>query len=73
MTLLKLRQVADKIETGTISLEQKGEEVVLNLPDSVELKIEAKSKMKKFSTKKQIEFEIEWKENASDDATIDIK
>lgn len=56
-----LRQVADKIDTGNVTLRQ-GEQksVTLKLPDQVEVQIKAEKEVGRRKTKKKLELEIEW-------------
>jgi amphi-Trp domain-containing protein len=66
-----LRQIADKIDDGTMILKQGAEEITLEFPKSMvlELKIEEEQGKRK---KKSFEIELEWvigEENA-DGATI---
>lgn len=55
-----LRQLADKLESGSVSLIQGEQEVVLEIPAQVQLEIEAEEKPKKGGAKRQLEIEIEW-------------
>ena len=57
-----LRQLADKLESGTVSLNQAGEQLQLEIPDQVVLEVEAEDKVKPRGTKRQLEIEIEWVE-----------
>lgn len=66
-----LRQIADKIEEGNIVLKKGSEEVSVDIPDNVEIEIEATQKDKKGQTKKQLEIEIEWEEGESGDVSIE--
>ena len=56
-----LKDVAEKIESGTIKLIQGEETIVLEIPENLtlELKVQEKTKEKK-SKKKQLEIELEW-------------
>jgi amphi-Trp domain-containing protein len=66
-----LRQIADKIEDGTMVLKQGSEEITLEFPKSMvlELKIEEEQGNR---MKKSFEIELEWiiGEEQSDGATI---
>lgn len=56
-----LKDLAEKIESGTVKLIQGEETVVLEIPENLtlELKVQEKVKQKK-SKKKQLEIELEW-------------
>lgn len=55
-----LRQLAEKVEGGEVSLIQGDQEVVLEIPAQVQLDVEAQDKPKKRGTKRQLEIEMEW-------------
>jgi amphi-Trp domain-containing protein len=55
-----LRTFADKLETGSVTLKQGKKEVVLDIPEWVELEVKAEKEAGKKKVKKKIEFEIEW-------------
>lgn len=55
-----LRDLAEKIESNTLTLKQGGEEIQVPLTDPVTLEVELQEKRKKGSTKRQLEIEIEW-------------
>ncbi|MFP4345410.1 MAG: amphi-Trp domain-containing protein [Anaerolineales bacterium] len=57
-----LRELADRLESGEVVLQQGDREVNVRLPDRVELEIEVEKKEKKRKTKHSLEIEIEWKE-----------
>ncbi|MDG5765855.1 amphi-Trp domain-containing protein [Balneolales bacterium ANBcel1] len=63
-----LRQLADKIEAGKLTLKQGSEEVLLELPGdvTVEIEVEDKKKQKK-GIQHKLEVEIKWYEG--DDAS----
>ena len=56
-----LRQIADKVETGVVSLTQGEREVILNLPENLILEIKAERKVKPEKSKHSLEIEIEWR------------
>jgi amphi-Trp domain-containing protein len=62
-----LRTVADKIESGRITLSQGGEENNLSIPDAVilEIKVEEETKADRDTLKKSLEIELEWYEGES--------
>lgn len=55
-----LRQLADKIEKGSVSLTQGKQKVNLKVPAQVEVELKAEKEVGKKRTKKKIEVEIEW-------------
>jgi amphi-Trp domain-containing protein len=55
-----LRQLADKLEAGSVSLIQGDHEVLLDIPAQVKLEVDAKDKPKRRGTQRQLEIEIEW-------------
>ena len=55
-----LRQLADKIEGGTLVFQQGEHEVEIQLPANVRLEVDADIKPKKRVTKRSLEIEIEW-------------
>jgi amphi-Trp domain-containing protein len=55
-----LRELADKVESGTVTLKQGGEELTLEMPATVELEIKAEEEAKKTRTQRSLEVEIEW-------------
>ena len=57
-----LRELADKVEGGQITLVQGGQDVVVDLPANVEFEIEYYEQPKKQGLKKQLEIEIQWVE-----------
>ncbi|MFO7741374.1 MAG: amphi-Trp domain-containing protein [Anaerolineae bacterium] len=61
-----LRELADKLEEGEITLLRGEEELSLALPETVELEIEVTEKVKKHKTEREIEIEIEWTEEQAE-------
>jgi amphi-Trp domain-containing protein len=57
-----LRDLADKIEAGEVTLRRGEEEVSFAMPETVELEIELTEKLKQQKTERQLEIEIEWTE-----------
>lgn len=55
-----LRQIADKIERGKVTLVQGKKEVKLKVPGRVEVEVKAEKEEGKNRTKKKIEVEVEW-------------
>ncbi|HCY88294.1 MAG TPA: amphi-Trp domain-containing protein [Desulfobacteraceae bacterium] len=56
-----LRDIADKVEKGRVVLTRGNEEVILELPERVEVGIKAEEEVGKSATKRKLEVEIEWK------------
>lgn len=61
-----LRELADELEDGEITLRRGEEELSLTLPETVELEIEITEKVKKHKTEREIEIEIEWAEEQTE-------
>ena len=57
-----LRQLADKLAENQVVMRQGDQEVILSVPDTVELEIQVQEKLKKGGLQRQIEIEIEWME-----------
>jgi len=55
-----LRVLADKIESGKVTLTQGKQEVTLKIPKMVEVEVKVERESGKKRTKKKIEVEIEW-------------
>ncbi len=55
-----LRQLADKLDSGAVTLKQGMEEVVLEIPAQITLEIKAEDEAKRKGTKRSLEVEIEW-------------
>ncbi len=55
-----LRELADKLESGEVTLRRGSEKVKLTLPETVELEIEVTEKAKEHKTERELEIEIEW-------------
>ena len=56
-----LKDVAERIESGTVKLKQGEETIILDIPEklTLELKVQEKTKQMK-PKKKQLEIELEW-------------
>ena len=59
-----LRELADKVEAGKVTLVQGGQDVIVDLPSTVEFEIEYYEQPKKHGLKKQLEIEIQWIEGS---------
>ena len=57
-----LRQLADKVQTGRLTLKQAGEEVNLSLPGKCVLEVKVDEEVKGKTKKYELDVEIEWKE-----------
>lgn len=55
-----LRLVADKVESGTITMTQGSESLELQLPSSMTFEIKAEEEEGRTKTTRSIEFELEW-------------
>jgi len=57
-----LRDLADKVESGKVTLVQGGKDIVVDLPESVSFELEYYEQPKKNGLKKQLEIELQWTE-----------
>ena len=67
-----LRQIADKIDDGTMILKQGSEEITLEFPKNMVLELKIEEEQGKKRLKKSFEIELEWimGEEQSDGTTI---
>ena len=67
-----LRQIADKIDDGTMILKQGSEEITLEFPKNMVLEMKVEEEQGKKKLKKSFEIELEWVmgEEQADAATI---
>lgn len=56
-----LRDIAEKVEKGKITLSRGKKETVLEFPARVEVEIKAEEERGKRKTERKLEIEIEWK------------
>jgi amphi-Trp domain-containing protein len=56
-----LRTLADKVEQGRVSLIQAGEELALDLPETLTLEIKAEEESKGQGASMSLEVELEWR------------
>ena len=57
-----LRELADKVESGKVTLVQGDQDVVVDLPEIVSFELEYYEQPKKHGVKKQLEIELQWTE-----------
>lgn len=57
-----LRELADNLDQGEVTLRRGEEEVTLTFPETLELEIEVTEKVKKHTTERELEIDIEWTE-----------
>ena len=55
-----LRELADGLEQGSVTLRRGEQEVDLIIPETVEVEIEVTEKVKRHKTEWELEIEIEW-------------
>ncbi|WP_319575383.1 amphi-Trp domain-containing protein [uncultured Desulfobacter sp.] len=56
-----LRDIAEKIEKGKVTLRKGKDETVLDIPERVEVEIKAEEEVGKRKIERKLEIEIEWK------------
>lgn len=56
-----MRDIADKIENGKVTLSRGKKETILDIPERVEVEIKAEEEVGKKKTERKLEIEIEWK------------
>lgn len=64
-----IRQLAQKIEEGKVVLQKGTEELVVDIPNKVEVEIKVDEKHKG-EVKRSLEIELEWKEGADKETVI---
>lgn len=57
-----LRELADNLEQGEITLRRGEQTVSLILPETIEMEIEVTEKVKRNKTERELEIELEWTE-----------
>jgi amphi-Trp domain-containing protein len=67
-----LRELADKVEAGQVTLVQAGQDVTVELPDSVGFELEYYEQAKKSGLKKQLEIELEWVEGGKKHQSVTL-
>lgn len=67
-----LHDLADKIESGKVTLVQGGKDVEVNLPETVSFELEYYEQPKKYGVKKQLEIELEWTEGGKKKQNVSL-
>ena len=67
-----LRELADKLETGHVTLVQVGEDVTVKLPDTLDFELEYYEQAKKNGLKKQLEIELKWVEGGRKGQSVSL-
>jgi amphi-Trp domain-containing protein len=67
-----LRELADKIETGQVTLIQAGQDVLIDLPETVSFELEYYEQPKKRGLKRQLEIELEWTEGGRKHKSVSL-
>lgn len=65
-----LRQVADKLQQGALTLKQDAKEVQLTFPTQVILELKVEEELKRGKKKNSFEIEIEWSEGGEGETQI---
>ncbi len=68
-----LRDLADKVESGKVTLVQGGQDVVVDLPESVSFELEYYEQPKKHGLKKQLEIELQWTEGGKKKQSVTLR
>ena len=56
-----MRDIAEKIEKGKVTLRKGKDETILDIPERVEVEIKAEEEVGKKKIERKLEIEIEWK------------
>ncbi|HDD54906.1 MAG: amphi-Trp domain-containing protein [Chloroflexota bacterium] len=67
-----LRELADKIETGQVTLVQGGKDIVMDLPETVSFEVEYYEQPKKSGFKKQLKIELQWREGSNKHKSVTL-
>ncbi len=65
-----LRELADRVASGTVTFLQGEKEIRLALPENLILEIKAETKTKPGKTKYALEVEIEWREGETEGVAL---
>jgi amphi-Trp domain-containing protein len=68
-----LRELADKIETGKVTLVQGDQDVQVDLPGTISFELEYYEKPKKRGVKKQLEIELQWTEGNKKHQSVSLE
>ena len=71
-TAVFLRELADKVESGKVTLVQGGQDVVVDLPETVSFELEYYEQPKKHGLKKQLEIELQWTEGGKNKQDVTL-
>ena len=67
-----LRDLADKVETGQVTLVQGGQDVIVEFPDTLGFELEYYEQAKKHGLKKQLEIELKWVEGGEKRQSVSL-
>lgn len=67
-----LREIADRIEGGEVTLKQGNDSVTLSIPHNLVLELKAETENKKGREKQTLEIEIEWYEGEEADKGVTL-
>lgn len=67
-----LRVIAEKVESGRISLSSSDSEIDLVIPENITFEIKVEEEEGRTSLKRSLEVEIEWSEGADDSGSVTI-
>ena len=62
-----LRLIAEKIESGNLSLKKGQSELLLDFPDYMTLEIQVEDELKGLSTQRSLEIELKWSDQDEDE------
>jgi amphi-Trp domain-containing protein len=69
-----LRELAEKIESGSLSFIQGDQEINFRLPSNIKVEIEAEQKEKgRKGLQQELEIELKWYEGGQDGGTLELK
>lgn len=68
-----LRQLADKLDSGKVTLKQGSEELLLEIPAQITLEVKAEDEPKRKGTQRSLEIEFEWMLGADVDTPSGIE
>jgi amphi-Trp domain-containing protein len=67
-----LRQLADKLDEGQVTLRQGSEELSLTLPHDLVLEIQVEDEVKSNATQHSLEIEIKWLDNGGPGGPVSL-